>query len=115
MTPSHSAQLARVPQKEIFEDELPVAATTVDNLAAEVDKFMSRRMPRSAKERDALEAWARDELSKLETYPGSGISKLGPPDILSKEAARMTMLQRVIAAIEAAAPETKQRAAFHRL
>jgi hypothetical protein len=75
---------------------------TVTNLQSKVKEFLKARLPVATREREALRVWAKAELAKLETVPGSGTSKIVPNDELAMTGRRMGMLQTVIGEIEKA-------------
>jgi serine/threonine-protein kinase RIO1 len=78
---------------------------TVTDVQSKVNEFLKARLPSAPAERDALKAWAQNELARLERVPGGGVSKPVPLGELAETGRMMATLQTVISEIE-----TKERA-----
>jgi hypothetical protein len=81
------------------------ALETHDRVQAAVEHLMRRLLEerlKEARDRAALEAWATEELGKLERPPGSGESRVVPTGNLREISRRMGMLQTVLDVLDAA-------------
>ena len=74
---------------------------TVSDLQSKVKEFLKARLPSAPAERDALKAWALNELARLESVPGGGVSRTVRLGDLAETGRMMATLQTVISEIEA--------------
>ena len=83
-------------------EELVEHTASPDKLAPKVEEFMKHRMPVEPAHRAGLMAWAQNELARLESSRGSGVTKLVSTAVLAKASRRMLMFQIVIREIASA-------------